>query len=88
MTPNMLTMTDVKTPSHVPNKTGWEIKKFDFHHGLSPCIKIKLQFSWELPFHLTSHSNSRLKHKISDLFFGIQFIISDGLSSIAGFIKN
>jgi len=34
MTPNMLIMHDVNTPSHVPNKTGSEMKKLAFHHGL------------------------------------------------------
>jgi hypothetical protein len=33
MTPNMLIRQDVKTPSQVPNNTGWEMKKFDFHQG-------------------------------------------------------
>ena len=32
-TPKMLIMQDVKTPSHVPNRTGSEMKKFDCHHG-------------------------------------------------------
>ena len=32
-TPKMLIIHDVKTPSHVPNNTGSEIKKFDCHHG-------------------------------------------------------
>jgi len=34
MTPNMLIMHDVNTPSHVPNNTGSEMKKLAFHHGL------------------------------------------------------
>ena len=29
--------TEVKTPSHIPNRTGCEMKKLDFHHGFSPC---------------------------------------------------
>ena len=33
-TPKMLIMQDVKTPSHVPNNTGSEMKKLDFHHGV------------------------------------------------------
>jgi hypothetical protein len=36
MTPKMLIKHDVKTPSQVPNKTGCEMKKLDFHHGTSP----------------------------------------------------
>jgi len=33
ITPKMLIRQDVNTPSQVPNNTGWEIKKLDFHHG-------------------------------------------------------
>lgn len=36
ITPKIFIMQDVKTPSHVPNRTGCEIKKFVLHHGLSP----------------------------------------------------
>ena len=36
MTPKILTITEVKTPSHVPNNTGCEMKNWDFHHGFSP----------------------------------------------------
>lgn len=33
ITPKILIRQDVKTPSQVPNNTGWEMKKFDFHQG-------------------------------------------------------
>lgn len=36
ITPNMFIRQDVKTPSHVPNRTGCDIKKLVRHHGLSP----------------------------------------------------
>ena len=35
MTPKILTITDVKTPSHVPKSTGSFRKKFALHQGLS-----------------------------------------------------
>ena len=35
ITPKILMRQEVKTPSHVPNKTGCDIKKFDFHQGLA-----------------------------------------------------
>lgn len=35
----MLIRQDVKTPSQVPNSTGWEMKKFDFHQGSELCGK-------------------------------------------------
>lgn len=31
ITPNTLIRQEVNTPSHVPNSTGWEIKKFERH---------------------------------------------------------
>jgi hypothetical protein len=37
MTPNMLIITEVKTPSHMPKRTGCDMKNCDFHHGFSPC---------------------------------------------------
>lgn len=36
ITPKILIRHDVKTPSHVPNSTGCDMKKLDFHHGTSP----------------------------------------------------
>lgn len=33
-TPKILMRQEVKTPSHVPNKTGSEIKKLALYHGL------------------------------------------------------
>lgn len=33
ITPKMLIRQEVNTPSQVPNKTGWDKKKFDFHQG-------------------------------------------------------
>lgn len=36
ITPKIFIKQEVKTPSHVPNRTGCEMKKFDFHHGTSP----------------------------------------------------
>lgn len=37
ITPKMFIRHDVNTPSQVPNSTGWDKKKLDFHHGTSPC---------------------------------------------------
>lgn len=34
--PKMLIMQEVKTPSHVPKRTGAETKKFAFHQGRLP----------------------------------------------------
>lgn len=36
ITPNILIRHDVNTPSQVPNSTGCDMKKLDFHHGTSP----------------------------------------------------
>ena len=34
ITPKILIKQEVKTPSHVPKSTGWDMKKLDFHQGL------------------------------------------------------
>lgn len=36
ITPKMLIKQEVNTPSQVPNNTGCDMKKLDFHHGTSP----------------------------------------------------
>lgn len=36
ITPKILIKQEVNTPSHVPNNTGCDMKKFDFHQGTSP----------------------------------------------------
>lgn len=45
ITPKMLIMTDVKTPSQVPNNIGCEMKKFVRHQGLSPWSSAKISFA-------------------------------------------
>lgn len=37
ITPKILIRQEVKTPSQVPNNTGCDIKKLDFHHGSALC---------------------------------------------------
>lgn len=46
MTPKMLTMTEVKTPSQVPKRTGSLRKKLEAHQGFSPSSP------WPSPFFL------------------------------------
>ena len=80
MTPKILIITEVKTPSHIPNRTGCEIKNCDFHQGFSPYLKERTTYLMGT----IAQQGDGTRY----LFLGKQFISLGFLGAITGLVQN